>query len=108
MEIYILIECQQDELSPLNTRLIEIERVKGKFKLIRSEYNYLGEGIIDAEIDEDEDGLYYFSFTTLENEPRQFICEGAENSEYIHGDILSDGIECGEFILRNITNVSLP
>lgn len=108
MEIYILIECQQDEISPLNTRLLELERKEGMFKIIRSEYDYLGTGVIEAEIEENEEGVYYFSFTTHENEPGQFVCEDAENSQYMHGDILADGTECGDFILRNITHAALP
>ncbi len=108
MELYLLVMCESKELSPLATRIIEVDRKNGKFDILRSEYDYLGEGIISAEIDEDEFGLNYFSFTSNEDEPRQFICEDDENSEYINGVILSNDDETGEFILRNISKAELP
>jgi len=36
------------------------------------------------------------------------LCEDGENSEYIHGDILEDEEEVGEFILRKVSGASLP
>jgi|GEM_PF-3946626 len=92
----------------IESRLLEVNRSNGQFIILRSEYDYLGSGKIKAKIEEDEDGLYHFSFISNEEEARKFVCDDDENSEYIRGDILEDDEEVGEFILRKVSNVSLP
>jgi hypothetical protein len=109
MEMYILIILSSFSGSPdLTSRFIEVNRDNDQFIITRSEFDYLGQGVITAEIDEDEYGLNYFRFVSNEDIPRQFLCEDDESSEYIHGDILENNEEVGEFILRKVSNVSIP
>jgi hypothetical protein len=109
MDMYILITLSELNGKPdITSRFLEVRKDDGEFEIVRSEFSYLGEGTISAELDEDENGLYYFSFTSDEKPPRQFLCEDSDSSEYMHGDILENDEEAGEFILRKVSDAQLP
>lgn len=108
--LFILIIAEIENNKPeITSRLVAIQGMDSNknIKIVESEWGYLGDGQIKVSYSKDEFGLNVFSFTSLEEEPRKFISEGADELEYIEGEVFQGKKQTGTFVLRNVTGVSI-
>lgn len=108
--LFILIIAEILDGKPeITSRLVTIQGIEQQkeMKIIDSEWGYLGTGPIEISFSEDNYGLKVFSFTSHEEEPREFICEEPEELEYIQGEVYTGKKQTGTFVLRKITGVTV-
>lgn len=108
--ILIIVDFRPDPVfgNPSTTsRLVEVESIGGARRIVRSEWDYLGGEPIAILEEEDEDGIFTFSFQSHEDPPRTFVSEEPDELTYVEGDIIESGDAIGEFVLRRVSNVSV-
>ena len=89
----------------MTSRILEVKKDDNGMTILKSEYDYLGSEPIEIELEEEDEGVYLFSFTSKDEEARTFVSDDAESSDYVEGDVLKDDEEVGEFIFRKISNI---
>jgi hypothetical protein len=107
-DLYMLIELIKDieGMGPMMTsRIVAVAKNSKGMTILKSEYDYLGSEPIKVELDEEDEGVNFFSFTSKDDDPRTFMSDDAESSEYVEGDIIQNDEELGECIFRKISDV---
>jgi hypothetical protein len=110
-DLFILVEMSTDVegFGPsITTRIVEVNRRDGDMTIVKSEYDYLGSEPIEVELEEEDEGVYLFSFTSNDEGARTFVSEDAESSDYVEGDVVKNEDDVGQFIFRKITNIEWP